>query len=260
MMGMSESVSISDRITAWKSKYQCPFPWPLPERHESDGWTCPSDTVRCSSRSHDGLQLHGKIKYEKVCGGHGVEQVSQIDQPGTYWYHSHTRAQYPDGFRGQFIVHDPENPSISKFDVEVPLTISDWYHDQMPFLMKEFVSYRNPTGAEPVPNSAVMNDTQNLTIPVSPGMTYLFRVANIGAFASQYFWIEGHKMTIVEVDGVYTEPAEADMIYLGVAQRYAFLVTALNSTAANFPITSSMDTVSEPYCGAVGQLAMLRCA
>ncbi|KAF2767382.1 FET Ferroxidase [Teratosphaeria nubilosa] len=165
-----------------------------------------------------------------------------IDQPGTYWYHSHSRSQYPDGFRGQYIIHDPENPYRGHFDAEIPLTVSDWYHDEMPGLLQSFISYKNPTGAEPVPKSALLNDTQNLTIPIETGKTYFFRLTNIGAFAGQYFWIEGHNMTIIEVDGVYTEPAEADMIYLTAAQRYGFLLTAKNSSSTNFPIMASMDT------------------
>lgn len=176
--------------------------------------------------------------------------VDQIDQPGTYWYHSHTRGQYPDGLRQQFVVHDPENPYAGQFDEEIPLTLSDWYHDQMPGLLESFVSYKNPTGAEPVPNSALMNDTQNLTVSVQPGKTYFFRLSNIGAFAGQYFWIEEHTMKIIEVDGVYTEPAEANMIYITAAQRYGFLVTTKDDNSANFAMVGSMDTVSGISCNA----------
>lgn len=96
-----------------------------------------------------------------------------IDQPGTYWYHSHSRGQYPDGLRGQFIVHDPDNPYRGQFDEEITVTLSDWYHDEMPGLLASFVSVTNPTGAEPVPDSALMNDTQNLTVHVQPGKVSL---------------------------------------------------------------------------------------
>ena len=176
--------------------------------------------------------------------GHRMTYDFTVDQPGTYWYHSHTRGQYPDGWRGQFLVIDPENPYADRIDHTIPLTISDWYHDQMSPLIKDFISYKNPTGAEPIPNSALMNDTQNLTQTIEPGKTYFFRLSNIGAFAGQWFWIEDHTMTIIEVDGVYTKPAEADVIYLTVAQRYGFLVTAKESSAKNFPMVASMDQVS----------------
>lgn len=169
--------------------------------------------------------------------------TSQVDQSGTYWYHSHTKGQYPDGFRQVLTISDPKDPYVGKYDEERMLTLSDWYHDQMPSLLKGFISVTNPTGAEPVPKAALMNDTQNLTMSIQPGKTYLFRMVNIGAFASQYFWIEGHTMKIVEVDGIWTEPAEADMIYIASAQRYSFLVTMKNDTSRNYPMVGSMDTV-----------------
>ncbi|KAI9818620.1 MAG: hypothetical protein M1832_004393 [Thelocarpon impressellum] len=164
-----------------------------------------------------------------------------IDQPGTYWYHSHSDGQYPDGLRGPLIVNDPEIPFKDQYDEELVLTLSDWYHDQMPPLLARFMSVANPSGAEPVPNSALMNDTQDLKIPVQPGKTYLFRVINMAAFAAQYLWFEGHSMRVVEVDGVYTEPAEAGMIYLTAAQRYSVLVTTKEDAGANFAIVGSMD-------------------
>lgn len=123
------------------------------------------------------------------------------------------------------------------------MTVSDWYHDQMADLIKGFISVTNPTGAEPVPKAALFNDTQNLITPVEPGKTYLFRIINIGAFAGQYVWFEGHTMQIVEVDGIYTRQAPTDMIYLTAAQRYSVLITTKNDTSTNFAYSASMDQV-----------------
>ena len=117
----------------------------------------------------------------------------------------------------------------------------------MPDLIKSFITLTNPTGAEPIPNSALMNDTQNLTVAVEPGKTYFIRMINVGAFVGQYVWFENHTMQIVEVDGIYTEQAEANMIYITAAQRYSVLLTAKNDTSSNFAFVSSMDEV----CAAV---------
>lgn len=138
------------------------------------------------------------------------------------------------------------------------MTVSDWYNDMPSELISNFISYANPTGAEPVPNGALLNDTQNLTVSVQPGKTYMFRFANIGAFASQYLWFEGHNMTIIEVDGVYTQPQEAEMIYITAAQRYAALITMKNDTTTNFAIQASMDTVSAGAC-ARGEYTKFEC-
>ncbi|XXG97247.1 hypothetical protein Hte_003543 [Hypoxylon texense] len=173
----------------------------------------------------------------------GPSQVSQCSiAPGSSFTYNFT---YPDGLRGPLIIHDPDSPFLDTYyqqENEIVLTVSDWYHDQMSDLLPGFISKGNPTGAEPVPNAALFNDTQNLKIAVQPGTTYLFRMVNIGAFAGQYIWFEGHNMTIIEVDGVYHQPAVAEMIYLSAAQRCSFLVTTKNETTANFPFVASMDT------------------
>lgn len=170
--------------------------------------------------------------------------ITQVDQPGTYWYHSHNKGQYPDGLRGPWIVHDKDDPHKDLYDEEIILTLSDWYHRQMPELIQEFLSYTNPTGAEPVPEAALMNDAQDITVDVKPGKTYLVRIVNMAAFAAQYLWFDDHIMKVVEVDGVYTEPMEATMLYLTAAQRVSILLTTKNDTSRNYAFMGSMDQVS----------------
>ncbi|KAK5045365.1 hypothetical protein LTR84_009228 [Exophiala bonariae] len=162
-----------------------------------------------------------------------------IDQNGTYWYHCHTDFCYPDGYRQALIVHDEDSYFRDLYEAELTLTVSDWYHDLVEDI--RFLSLYNPTGAEPVPNSFLMNDAQKSSFPVKPNTTYLIRFINIAAFVGQYIYIEDHTFRIVEVDGVYTEPAEADMLYLAAAQRYAVLLTTKNSTEKNYPIVMVAD-------------------
>lgn len=162
------------------------------------------------------------------------------DQVGTYWYHSHTSGQYMDGFRGVFIIEDTDKPPFD-YDEEVLITVSDWYHDLVQDLSTTFLNLFNPTGAEPIPQNVLMNDTLNHTWNVKPDTTYLVRLINIGGFLSQYFWIEDHTMTIVAVDGIYVEPNETSYIYITAAQRYDVLVHTKNDTSRNYAIMQSMD-------------------
>ncbi|KAK4173265.1 putative precursor of iron transport multicopper oxidase FET3 [Triangularia setosa] len=164
-----------------------------------------------------------------------------VTQPGIYWYHSHVHGQYPDGLRGPLIVHDPDDPFVDKYSETQLLTVSDWYYDKMPDLIARFMSKANPTGAEPVPDSGLFNDGFNATITVKPKTTYRFDVINMGAFANVYLWFEGHSMTIIMIDGVYTQLVEADMIYMTSGQRYSFLITTKADTSVNFPFVASMD-------------------
>ncbi|KAM5356679.1 hypothetical protein ACJ41O_003325 [Fusarium nematophilum] len=229
--------------------------WPIPRIEANVG-----DTVLVNARNNLGNQTTSLHFHGLFMNGSnhmdGPSQVTQcpippgetflynftITQAGTYWYHSHTESQYPDGLRGPLIIHDPDNPFKGKYDEEIIMTLSDWYHDEMQTLIPEFLRKGNPTGAEPVPQAALMNETQDLKVAVQPSKTYLLRLINLGAFAGQYFWIEGHDLSIVEVDGAYTKPTGASMVYLSAGQRCSVLVTTKGSSDGNFPIMASMDT------------------
>jgi iron transport multicopper oxidase len=56
-----------------------------------------------------------------------------------------------------------------------------------------------------------------------------------------YFWIEGHGMRIIEVDGTDLQEAPTSMLALSVAQRYSVLVTARNESNYNWVIHADMD-------------------
>ena len=43
---------------------------------------------------------------------------------------------------------------------------------------------------------------ENATLPFEAGKTYRLRIVNTAAFSMFYFWIDGHQMRIIEVDGV----------------------------------------------------------
>ncbi|KAI9797329.1 MAG: hypothetical protein M1833_005508 [Piccolia ochrophora] len=228
--------------------------WPIPDIVANKGDRVIVNVNNQLGNQSTGLHFHGLfqngttimdgaagVSHCEIPAGSSLKYNFTIEQPGTYWYHSHHSGQYPDGIRGALIVHDPDSPYKDDYDEELVLTLSDWYHDQMQDLIKAFISVTNPTGAEPVPNSALMNDTQNLQVPVQPGKTYLVRMVNMAAFAGFYLWFEDHSIRIVEVDGVYTEQAETDMIYFTAAQRYSFLLTTKDSSDANFAIVGSMD-------------------
>jgi iron transport multicopper oxidase len=163
-----------------------------------------------------------------------------VQQNGTYWIHSHVMGQYPDGLRSPFIIHNPNEPYT--YDDEIIISFSDWYHKEMPEGIKDFMSIDNPTGAEPIPDAALMNDQQNGTIIFEPGKTYRLRLVNMAAFAMFHFWIEDHDMVVIEVDGVYTEPYTVQGVDLTTAQRVSVLVTAKNSTGENFAMVGAMDT------------------
>ncbi|RAK74980.1 ferro-O2-oxidoreductase [Aspergillus fijiensis CBS 313.89] len=176
-----------------------------------------------------------------VVPGASITYNFTVEQNGTYWYHCHTDWCYPDGYRQALIVHDNTPPF--KYDEEYTITMSDWYHKLTEDIRPEFLSLYNPTGAEPIPQAFLVNDTMNSKFPVEAGKTYMLRLINIGAFVSQYFYIEDHTMRIVEIDGIYVDETEAEVLYIAVGQRYSVLVTMMNSTEKNYPMVTIADSV-----------------
>jgi iron transport multicopper oxidase len=166
-----------------------------------------------------------------------------VNQPGTYWYHAHIGGQYIDGFRGPLIIHDVNAPY--KVDAEYVMTISDLYHYEAPGLINYYQSYDNTlnnNGAEPVPNSLLINEAQNGQFAMVPGKKYLFRIINTGAFTPVYLQFDQHDMTVVEVDGVYVNQCTASQLFITVAQRYSVIITAKATNTQNFAIKASMST------------------
>ncbi|KAK7685420.1 laccase, multicopper oxidase, benzenediol:oxygen oxidorectuctase [Cerrena zonata] len=150
------------------------------------------------------------------------------DQAGTFWYHSHLSTQYCDGLRGAFVVYDPEDPHKDLYDVDddsTVITLADWYHVLAPTV--KFTA---------TPDSTLINglgrshdgpaDAELAVIEVEQGKRYRFRLVNISCFPNYVFSIHGHNMTIIEVEGVNSQPLTVDSIQIFVAQRYSFVLEA----------------------------------
>ncbi|KAF8067721.1 Fet3 protein [Lyophyllum atratum] len=206
--------------------------------------------------SECGIPPGGQFDYEIPIDSSG--------QWGTYWVHAHASGQYVDGLRAPLLLHPPKE--VHSYDEEFTVILGDWYHDEHSVLLKQFINIANPGGAEPVPDSALVYFAQNAsylgpisgtspspvtsavgfnenaTLPFQPGKTYRLRIVNTSGFAAFFFWIDGHDMRIIEVDGTDVEESPIDLISITVAQRYSVLVTARNDTSANWAIHANMDT------------------
>jgi iron transport multicopper oxidase len=163
-----------------------------------------------------------------------------VRQHGTYWIHSHVAGQYPDGLRSPLIIKNPLEPF--KYDHDITITVSDWYHESSSAIIAHYMSSQNPTAQVPAPQSALMNDVQNLSISFEPSKYYRMRFVNVGAFANFGIWIEDHEMHVIEVDGVYTEEKPASMISITPGQRVSVLVKAKDTAERNYALLGVMNT------------------
>ncbi|KAG0241356.1 multicopper oxidase-domain-containing protein [Mortierella sp. GBAus27b] len=162
-----------------------------------------------------------------------------IEQHGTYWIHGHNKGHYVDGLRAPLIIHNPTE--AYKYDAEYTFAVSDWYHKQHQEMLDWYLSIFNPSGAEPVPESGLINHQTDTKFEFVPGKTYRLRIINMSALAMFHIHIDGHDMEIIEIDGIDVERTKVSSFYVTAAQRYSILVTAKNTTNLNYIFHADMD-------------------
>ncbi|KAJ7866400.1 laccase [Mycena olivaceomarginata] len=165
------------------------------------------------------------------------------EQAGTFWYHSHlccaprflcdvqltfsVATQYCDGLRGPLVVYDTDDPHASLYDVDdesTIITLADWYHGpastlgNVPTLISTLINGLGRFAGGPTSQLAV--------ISVTSGQRYRMRLVSMSCDPNFIFTIDGHTMTIIEADGVNTEPLTVDSIQIYAGQRYSFVLTA----------------------------------
>ncbi|KZT62420.1 multicopper oxidase [Calocera cornea HHB12733] len=252
--------------------------WPLPLVQITQGDTLRIHATNGLPDVGTGLHTHG-MYFNTTSYYDGATWVTQcpippgqsityeietdIQPPGSYWIHGHYAGQYVDGLRTPFIIL-AKNETYS-YAADYTIAMADWYHDTHAVLINEFLSIYNPTGAEPVPDGAVAYVATNGVYPAAltdmntgkgisagannngvlnfePGKTYRIRFISMSAFTMFNIAIAGHNMSIIELDGVETEPFPVDVVPLSAAQRVSVLVTALNDTSTNYPISLNMES------------------
>ncbi|EJC98402.1 type-2 Cu-depleted laccase [Fomitiporia mediterranea MF3/22] len=162
-----------------------------------------------------------------IPGNSFLYNFSVPDQAGTFWYHSHFSNQYCDGLSGPLVIYDPHDPLKHLYDVDdesTVITLQDWYHRPSPSIFPNWTT----------PNSTLINglgrrsddpSSELAVIHAKRGKRYRFRLINTGCFPSFTFSIDGHKLTVIEADGIETRPHTVDSLEIYSSQRYSVVVT-----------------------------------
>ncbi|KAG1745757.1 laccase [Suillus lakei] len=164
-----------------------------------------------------------------------LHTFSVPNQAGTYWYHSHYSVQYCDGLRGALVIYDPQDPLAYMYDVDdasTVITLSDWYHVVAPIL-------RHIIGT--TANSSLING--------------LGRYAG-GPASDLAFSIDGHNFTVIEADGLQTEPLVVDQLQIFAGQRYSVVLVA-DMPVDNYWMRSLPNLVGASFVGGTNS-AILR--
>ncbi|CAG8811937.1 24926_t:CDS:2 [Gigaspora margarita] len=157
----------------------------------------------------------------------------QVDQSGTYWYHSHLKTQYIDGLSGPLIIHDPDDPYIKDYDEEIIVLLQDWYHNDSKPLLAYYLSPESH-GKEPSPDNGLINGKNSYNCSFAPP-----------AFSAFVFSIDGHLMNIIEVEGMIIQNHTVHQLPINVGQRYSVIVTADNP--GQFWMRAEMETDCYTY-------------
>lgn len=120
-------------------------------------------------------------------------------------------------------------------------------------------------GNFPTANSALINGagrysggpaTTLSSISVVSGQRYRFRLVSISCDPNYTFSIDGHNFTIIEADGVETQPLVVDEIQIFAGQRYSFILEA-NQTVENYWIRANPNLGTTGFDGGLNS-AILR--
>ena len=154
-------------------------------------------------------------------GGKYTYRVFTDNQHGTFWIHSHFFGQYPDGLRFPLIIKDLNDPYKHQYQEDVILSLSDWYEEYYAVLYHRYFAKpgANLKGMEPIPSVPLLSDsTKNQIIKMEAGKTYKFRFLSMATLATFQVWIDGHNMTVIEVDGIDVEKFETSLLLIAPAQ------------------------------------------
>ncbi|KAK1836278.1 putative iron transport multicopper oxidase FET3 [Podospora conica] len=228
-------------------------------------WPCPliqanvNDTLEISvtnllGNETTGIHWHGinQINTGQMDGPAGVTQCGippnmtvvyrfTADKPGTYWYHSHNLGQYPDGLRGPMVVIDPNDPNQDSYDNEVVLSVSDWYHVETLYLVREMLQQNNTQFRPPLPDNLLVNDSiEKPNIIFNKGKRLRIRLISYAALGSAMISFGSIPMKVIMIDASMVEAQSVTQLHLAAAQRYDFILESTDDSQ-NFPFLICLD-------------------
>lgn len=204
------------------------------------------------------------ISYEGIEPGETFTYRFPIVQSGTYWFHSHTDFQEPDGAYGAIVI-EPTAREPFKYDREYVVQLTDAHPHSGNRIMrnlKMMPDYYNrkqrtfldflddaqehglgaalsdrsdwgemrmmPTDIEDLqgftPLINGMGPDQNWTGLFEPGERVRLRIINSSAMTYFDIRIPGLKMTVVQADGNNVLPVTVDELRIAVAETYDVIV------------------------------------
>ena len=204
------------------------------------------------------------ISYDGIKAGETFTYKFPIIQSGTYWFHSHTEFQEPDGAYGAIVI-EPKKREPFRFHREYVVQLTDAhphagsrimrnlkmmpdYYNRQQRTIGDFFKDAEKMGFDAamqnrlewgemrmMPNdiedlqgfTPLINGkstAQNWTAMFKPGERVSLRFINSSAMAYFDIRIPGMKMTVVQADGNNVQPVTVDEFRIAVAETYDVIV------------------------------------
>ncbi|KAI0502110.1 hypothetical protein KFK09_017056 [Dendrobium nobile] len=176
-----------------------------------------------------------------------VYNFTLTGQRGTLWYHAHIlwlRATVHGAIVIKPKLHVPY--PFSNPHEEVVLVLGEWWNADTEAVINQAtktglapnVSDAHTINGHPGPIASCVSSQDGYKLKVKSGKTYLLRIVNAALNEDLFFKIAGHKLTVVEVDAVYTKPFTVDTVVITPGQTTNVLLTA-DKTLGQYLVTAS---------------------
>ncbi|CAL8097336.1 unnamed protein product [Orchesella dallaii] len=179
-------------------------------------------------------------------GGSFTYKMNLWPQVGTFFYHAHTNLDIMWLF-GPLIVEDkPEiyetYPAEYQYDEDKVFILNGVYHEDLPTLVDRITGpvhdYPQFIASVTVNGRSFGEWTNNVSgeifstptasgydiTSVKKGLTYRFRFINAASDSILSCNISSHTFTVIEMDGIYTEPLVTDHLAISPGQRYSVII------------------------------------
>jgi FtsP/CotA-like multicopper oxidase with cupredoxin domain len=208
------------------------------------------------------------VSQQPIPPGQTFEYRFKAEPAGTHLWHSHTGVQYGEGMFGMLIIDAADDPYRGDYDVEHTVCINDWFHEPGTQILSNLEkgvymepmkmgggssgggkmgaaaaadTYKGPDLGDVPYQSALINGkgrfgTSNSpleVLAVKPKHRVRFRMANIGSTYEMRVRLDGHRMTVIAVDGIPTMPSTVDSVTLDVGERCDVIVE-MNQPVGNY--------------------------
>ncbi|NMT62108.1 copper resistance system multicopper oxidase [Marinobacter orientalis] len=211
------------------------------------------------------------ISYPGIKPGETFTYEFPIVQAGTYWFHSHSGFQEPDGAFGAIVI-EPEGREPFRYDREYVVQLTDKhphsgdrimrnlkmmpdYYNRQQQTVGEFFSEASQNGLMDTIRDRMawgdmrmmkadvedvqgftgmingMGPEQNWTGLFEPGERIRLRFINSSAMTYFDVRIPGMEMTVVQADGNNVRPVNVDEFRIGVAETYDVIVRPKDAQA-----------------------------